>query len=58
MSGSMPISNTPSVRGFRHTKDKLKDATKAHIDMLDNNPHRVRSYFDDLKVRYAASSES
>jgi transposase len=36
------------------TKDKLKAATKAHMDMLDKNPERVRSYFQDPRVRYAA----
>ena len=36
------------------TKDKLKDATKAHMDMLDQNPARVRSYFQDPRVKYAA----
>jgi transposase len=36
------------------TKDKLKAATKAHMDMLNKNPERVRSYFQDPRVRYAA----
>lgn len=36
------------------TKDKLKEVTKAHMDMLEQNPERVRSYFDDPKVKYAA----
>jgi transposase len=36
------------------TKEKLKSATKAHMDMLDKNPERVRSYFQDPRVRYAA----
>jgi transposase len=36
------------------TKDKLKQATKAHMDMLEQNPERVRSYFNDPKVKYAA----
>ena len=36
------------------TKDKLKEATKAHMDMLEHNPERVRSYFDDPRVKYAA----
>lgn len=36
------------------TKDKLKAATKGHMDMLDKHPERVRSYFQDPRVRYAA----
>ena len=36
------------------TKDKLKEATKAHMDMLDQHPERVRSYFNDPKVKYAS----
>jgi transposase len=36
------------------TKDKLKEATKAHMDLLDHDPERVISYFQDPRVRYAA----
>lgn len=36
------------------TKDKLRKATEAHMNMLSSNPQRVRSYFDDPKVKYAA----
>ena len=36
------------------TKDKLRKATEAHMDMLSRNPQRVRSYFDDPKVKYAS----
>lgn len=36
------------------TKDKLRKATEAHMNMLCNNPQRVRSYFDDPRVNYAA----
>jgi transposase len=36
------------------TKDKLKQVTKAHMEMLENNPARVRSYFEDPKIKYAA----
>ena len=36
------------------TKDKLKLATKAHMDMLEQNPERVMSYFQDPRVKYAA----
>ncbi len=28
-----------------HTKDKLKAATEAHMDMLNQNPEHVMSYF-------------
>ena len=36
------------------TKDKLKAATNGYMDMLNQNPERVRSYFLDPRVRYAA----
>lgn len=36
------------------TKDKLKEATKAHMNLLEQNPERVRSYFGDPRVKYAA----
>lgn len=36
------------------TKDKLRSATEAHMNMLKSNPQRVRSYFEDPKIRYAA----
>ena len=36
------------------TKDKLKEATKAHMEMLQQHPERVRSYFDDPKFKYAS----
>ena len=31
-------------RVLLRSKDKLKDATKAHMNMLDQHPERVRSY--------------
>ena len=36
------------------TKAKLREAASAHMRMLDNNPERVISYFQDPRVRYAA----
>jgi len=36
------------------TKAKLRDATSAHMVMLENNPKRVISYFQDRHVKYAA----
>jgi transposase len=36
------------------TKDKLKQVTTDHMNMLQNNPQRVRPYFGDPKVKYAA----
>ena len=36
------------------TKDKLKEAKKAHMDLLEAQPERVRSYFNDPRVKYAA----
>lgn len=34
--------------------DKLKQVTKAHMEMLENNSNRVISYFNDPKIKYAA----
>jgi len=36
------------------TKAKLRDATSAHMKMLEQNPERVMSYFQDRRVKYAA----
>jgi hypothetical protein len=36
------------------TKDKLKQVTIEHMNMLQSKPERVRSYFTDSKVKYAA----
>lgn len=36
------------------SKDKLKAATTAHMQMLQQNPQRVRAYFQDPRVQYAA----
>jgi transposase len=36
------------------TRNKLKNATKAHIEILEQNPERVRLYFDDSRVKYTA----
>ncbi len=44
-------------RGQTRTKDKLKEATKALMDFLEKEPERVRSYFDDPRVKYAASDK-
>jgi transposase len=44
-------------RGQTRTKDKLKEATKAPMDLLEKEPKRVRSYFDDPRVKYAASDK-
>ena len=44
----------PSSRVQTRTKDKLKEATKAHMDLLEKQPERVRSYFDDPRVKYTA----
>jgi hypothetical protein len=35
-------------------KAKLRDATKQHMAMLESNPDRVRSFFLDKRVKYAA----
>ncbi len=36
------------------TKTRLKAAATAHMQMLEQNPGRVRSYFGDPRVAYAA----
>ncbi len=36
------------------TKNKLRQVTTAHMNMLQNNTERVRSCFDDPKLKYAA----
>jgi hypothetical protein len=36
------------------TKDKLKQATENHMNMLSQNPEPVRSYFNNPKIKYVA----
>lgn len=36
------------------TKTKLREAANEHMTMLEQNPERVISYFQDHRVRYAA----
>ncbi len=36
------------------SKTKLRQAANEHMIMLENNPQRVMSYFQDRRVRYAA----
>jgi transposase len=36
------------------TKAKLRDAATDHMALLERSPERVRSYFQDQRVRYAA----
>lgn len=36
------------------TKVKLRDAANDHMAMLERSPERVRSFFQDQRVRYAA----
>jgi hypothetical protein len=36
------------------TKAKLREAANEHMTMLEQNPERVMSYFQDRRVRYAA----
>ena len=36
------------------TKAKLREAANEHMAMLEQNPDRVVSYFQDRRVRYAA----
>ena len=35
------------------TKDKLRAAANDHMTMLESNPIRVASYFQDPRVQYA-----
>ncbi len=36
------------------TKPKLKAVATAHMEMLEQSPERVRKYFQDPRVKYAA----
>lgn len=36
------------------TKEKLRDAANEHMAMLERSPERVRSFFQDPRVKYAA----
>ncbi len=36
------------------TKPKLKAATEAHMTALEQEPERIRAYFQDPRVKYAA----
>lgn len=36
------------------TKAKSRDASNEHMSMLERSPERVRSYFQDPRVKYAA----
>jgi len=36
------------------TKSKLKAAVEDHMTMIGKFPHRVRAYFQDPRVKYAA----
>ena len=36
------------------TKEKLRNAANDHMTMLENNPERVVSYFQDPYVKYVA----
>ncbi|MEQ1545568.1 MAG: IS630 family transposase, partial [Methyloglobulus sp.] len=36
------------------TKVKLRAAANQHMDMLKLNPERIRSFFQDKRVKYAA----
>ena len=36
------------------TKAKLRAATQQHMNMLASNPERVRRFFQDKRVKYAA----
>jgi hypothetical protein len=36
------------------TKAKLQAAANEHMALIEANPERVRSYFQDPRVRYAA----
>ena len=35
-------------------KGKLKAAAKDHMTMIEKSPNRIRAYFQDPRVKYAA----
>ena len=37
-----------------HTEDKFSEETKAHMNMLSQNPAQLRSCFDNPRVQYVA----
>ena len=47
------LKHTLGSRGQTRTKDQLKQAAQAHMDLLVRYPERVRAYFQDLRVKYA-----
>jgi hypothetical protein len=36
------------------TKPKLRRAATEHMQQLETEPHRVKAYFQDPRVKYAA----
>ena len=36
------------------TKAKLREAANEHMAMLEKSPERVKSFFQDPRVKYAA----
>jgi hypothetical protein len=40
--------------GEGHTMAKLKLAATAHMTTLEQSPERVKSFFQDPRVKYAA----
>ena len=44
----------PGSRVQTRSKGKRKEATTAQMDLREKHPERVRSYFDDPRVKYAA----
>jgi transposase len=36
------------------TKDKLRAAAEGHMQVVANEPARVKAYFQDSRVKYAA----
>ena len=46
------ISTSVPVR----TKDKLRAATEAHMNYLQQSPHIVKAFFQDPVVKYAAET--
>ena len=50
----MPIWSTPFIQVPARTKAKLKAATTEHMQTLEKSPERVKKYFQDARVKYAA----
>lgn len=51
------LKHTISTSVPQRTRAGLLAKTRAHMDMISSSPDRVKSYFNDDRVRYAAESQ-